>query len=269
MSDFLDSMMSSSFLRAEALKAGAGEKGLRSMVASARPARPLILDANSFDLIAEAKLASPAEGDLADAGEVVDLAVSMAEAGAAGLSILTEPTAFKGDVKHLESVAAITQVPVMRKDFLVDPIQVLEARAAGASGVLLIARGLDRTRLVEMTDLALDLGMFVLVEIFEEGDLDSASSVFDREVLVGVNARDLTTLEVVPEKHAALRPLLPTHLPAVAESGLSTEDDVVSCAALGYRLALVGTSLVSGGDAAAVTAAMVESGRSAAMRSQR
>ena len=268
MSDFLESMARSSLLRADGLKAGAGSEGLESRASSARPALPLQLNDRGFDLIAEAKLASPAEGRLAPMGEerarVTALATEMAAAQPAALSVLTEPESFDGDMAHLEAVTESVDVPVMRKDFLVEPIQVLEARAYGASGVLLIARITTSELLQEMTDLAIDLGMFVLAEIFEERELDTVSTIFDRDILIGVNARDLVTLRVNPDRHAYMAPLLPDHLPAVAESGIASPEDAAVRAELGYRLALVGTSLVTGGMPGPATRAMIEAGRSAA-----
>lgn len=275
MSDFLSSMASSSLLRAEGVRARAGEGGLRSRVASARPALPLVLDPSGFDLIAEAKLSSPSEGriardgeevagngeEVASDGEVALLAKEMALAGATAISVLTEPEAFDGTIEHLETVASSITAPVMRKDFLVDPIQILEARAHGASGVLLIARITGGSMLVEMTDLALELGMFVLVEVFEKSELDLASVVFDRPILVGVNARDLASLEVVPARHAELLGDLPPHLPSVAESGIRTAADAKEVSRLGYSLALVGTSLVASGHPAELTREMIEAGR--------
>ena len=283
MSDFLSSMASSSLLRAEGVRAGAGERGLRSRVASASPALPLVLDPSGFDLIAEAKLTSPSEGRIArsggevagdggevagnggevagDGGEVALLAREMTLAGAAAISVLTEPEAFDGTIQHLETVASSVTAPVMRKDFLVDPIQILEARAHGAAGVLLIARITGGSMLAEMTDLALELGMFVLVEVFEKSELDLASVVFDRPILVGVNARDLVSLEVVPTRHAELLGDLPPHLPSVAESGIRTAADAKEVSRLGYSLALVGTSLVASGRPAQLTREMIGAGR--------
>jgi len=262
MSDFLSSMASSSLLRAEGVRATVGEEGLRSRAFSARPAQPLLLDVGSFDLIAEAKLASPSEGRIAASGEeVVSLARKMAEAGAAAVSVLTEPDAFEGSMEHLEAVATSIDVPVMRKDFLVDPIQILETRAYGGSGVLLIARLLGRSKLIEMTDLALDLGMFALVEVFGEPDLELAAAVFDRSILVGVNARDLSSLEVVPTRHAELISSLPAHLPSVAESGIRTAEDAAAVSGLGYDLALVGTSLVASGRPSELAGEMIGAGR--------
>lgn len=267
MSDFLGSMAHASRARANDVKARAGVTGLQDRVSSARPPHPLVLPDHGFDLIAEAKLASPKDGVLIDAVDpraVSGLAGELAGTGAAALSILTEPEVFRGSIEHVEHVASSVEIPVMRKDFLVDPIQILESRAAGASGVLLIARMLAPALLAEMTDLTLDLGMFALVELFEPADVESAVPVFDREVLVGVNARDLATLNVEPARHAGMRPMLPDHLPAVAESGITTEGAAVAVAELGYRLALVGRALLTSGNPAETARGMIAAGRSAA-----
>ena len=266
MSDFLAAMAVASRLRAEGVRNGPGATELSARASSAGPPRPLHLSDSGFDLIAEAKLASPSEGRLVrgdDDAAVLRLASALAASGPAALSILTEPSRFDGHLGHLESVAGIVDVPVMRKDFLVDPIQVLEARAAGGSGVLLIARILTGNRLVEMADLALDLGMFVLVELFDETDLDVASFVFDRNVLVGVNARDLSTLEVDPGRHARMVGELPNDLALVAESGIIRPDDARKVSDLGYRLALVGTALVSHREPGVLATEMLAAGRAA------
>ncbi|MGH3649238.1 MAG: indole-3-glycerol-phosphate synthase [Acidimicrobiia bacterium] len=267
MSDFLAEMSGASSLRARAAREGAKVTGLASRVASAPSPVPLQLPASGFDVIAEAKLSSPSRGQLVggDPGtdEVVALALGFTAMGAAALSILTEPTRFSGSLEHLEAVSSATEAPVMRKDFLVDPVQVLEARAAGASGVLLIARMLPGELLVEMTEQTLDLGMFALVEVFDRSDLEGAVRVFGREVLVGVNCRDLVTLQVDTTRFETIAPHLPNHLPAVAESGISTEAEVAAVAAAGYRMALVGSSLVWGQDPFGKLAALIGAGRDA------
>ncbi|MFZ0013793.1 MAG: indole-3-glycerol-phosphate synthase, partial [Acidimicrobiia bacterium] len=170
-------------------------------------------------------------------------------------------TRFAGALEHLEAVSETVGLPVMRKDFLVDPIQVLEARAAGASGVLLIARLLPDRLLEEMTDLTLSLGMFALIEVFDRSDLETAAGVFDRDVLVGVNSRDLSSLEVDAGRFAALAPHLPDRIKAVAESGLADPADFAAVAGLGYRLALVGSSLVRDGDPGRRLSEVLEAGR--------
>jgi indole-3-glycerol phosphate synthase len=264
-SDFLQEMADLSVQRARAVREQATVMGLDSRVESARPPAPLQLSESGFDVIAEAKLASPSEGELVEGSagseRVVSLAAAYAAHGAAAISVLTEPTRFSGAIEHLETVAGSETLPVLRKDFLVDPIQVLEARAAGASGILLIARMLPRELLAEMTDQSLDLGMFVLVEVFDRSDLETAVRVFDREVLVGVNCRDLATLDVDLSRFESLAPHLPDHLPAVAESGMTAVDHVAAVADLGYRMALIGSSLVSSPDPGKAVAEYIAAGR--------
>lgn len=268
MSDFLASMAAASRLRAEGARRGPGVADLTSRAMSARPVIPLVVSDGGFDLMAEPKLASPSGGRLIADGDdrdtVAGLAAELAASGVAALSVLTEPTSFAGDIGHLGMVSDVLEVPVMRKDFLVDPIQILEARAAGASGVLLIARIVDSSLLVDMTDLALDLGMFALVELFDASDLEVASSVFDRDVLIGVNARDLGTLEVDPGRHGEMMGLLPRGLPLVAESGIVGVPDVERIAEMGYRMALVGTALVSCEDPGSLAREMIRAGRETA-----
>jgi len=264
-SDFLQEMAESSIARARAAKEKRTVTGLDSRVSSAQPPVPLPFSDAGFDVIAEAKLASPAEGKLVRGPASVDRVVALAETyaanRAAAISVLTEPTRFFGHLEHLEAVCDAVSLPVMRKDFLVDPIQVLEARAAGTSGVLLIARMLPGDLLEEMTDQALDLGMFVLVEVFDRSDLETAVRVFDREVLVGVNCRDLATLGIDLSRFESLAPHLPDYLPAVAESGITTLEDVTSVADLGYSMALVGSSLVSRDDPGAALTGLITAGR--------
>lgn len=263
MSDFLQEMADVSLARARSSVEKASVTGLESRARSAPPPVELDLSTRGFDVIAEVKLASPSEGRMVDEGDdrVVPLAMAYAGSGAIAVSVLTEETRFGGSLRHLEAVADAVDVPVMRKDFLTDPLQVLEARAAGASGVLLIARMLPGGLLAEMTDKTLDLGMFALVEVFDGADLELAESVFDRKVLVGVNCRDLATLEVDRSRLGDLASHLPEHLPSVAESGMVTPGDVATVAAIGYRGALIGSSLVTDGDPAAKLRRFIDAGR--------
>jgi indole-3-glycerol phosphate synthase len=212
------------------------------------PVVPLDLSRQGFDLIAEPKLRSPASGRLAAGGDdtsrVIGLAKAFVDGGAGVISVLTEPSAFDGSLGHLAAVASSVEVPVMRKDFLVDPSQVEESREHGASGVLLVARILDPGLLIEMVEAAEALGMFSLVEVFDELDLEIASVVFDHGILLGVNSRDLADLSVDGTRFERLAPLVPAGLPLVAESGISDEDDIHRVVTLGYQVALVGTALV-------------------------
>ncbi|MCJ7451575.1 MAG: hypothetical protein MUO39_03755, partial [Steroidobacteraceae bacterium] len=160
-------------------------------------------------------------------------------------------------------------VPAMRKDFLVDPYQVLEARAYGASGVLLIVRMVPRERLVAMMDCAAELGMFVLLEAFSAGDLHAANEVAlerrgrEEQVLMGLNCRDLETLAIDFGRFAELRDRMPPDWPCVAESGVLVPEDAARVASLGYRLALVGTSLMKRGDPKQAVRELLSAGRAA------
>lgn len=263
MTDFLHSMAVLSAERAAATnrRFGAGELD--------KPVLPLAL--NGFDIIAEIKDRSPAEGELATPDrDRAAQASCYAAGGAAAISVLTEPSRFSGSLEHLEEVvAAVPGVPVMRKDFLVEPIQILEARAAGASGVLLIATMLSDKSLREMLDCAHEHGLFVLLESFDADDLARASRLLDNaadqdramdgQLLFGVNTRNLRTLHVDPDRLRDLAPALPS-ANCVAESGLHDADDAATVAQLGYRLALVGTALMRSDDPAALVKAMRQAG---------
>lgn len=263
MSDFLQTMAAAS---AERLT------GVEPRFSAADFDKPLIsLRLTGFDVIAEIKDRSPAEGDLATpANNRVEQARKYVAGGAAAISVLTEPSHFAGNLAHLEEVAAaVPGTPVMRKDFLVDPVQVHEARRAGASGVLLIATMLSDTRLREMLDAAWEHGMFVLLESFDEEDLARSSKLLDNakdaeraksgQLLIGVNTRNLRTLEVDAERLRKLAPRLPDAR-CVAESGLRVADDAAKVAGYGYRMALVGTALMRSDDPAALVAAMRKAG---------
>lgn len=239
-----------------------------------RPVVPLAVE--SFGVIAEIKDHSPAEGQLAAEGtDRKARASAYAGAGAAAVSILTEPERFAGSLAHLDDVAAVlvaSRTPVMRKDFLVDVRQVLEARANGASGVLLIAAMLDDADLASMLAVSYELGMFVLLEAFDETDLarctmllgqaEHADRAEARQLLIGVNTRNLRTLEVDPDRLERLASRLPGHAVAVAESGLAGPADAARVARQGYAAGLVGTALMKSADPGTLVAAMLEAGRS-------
>ncbi|MFT7521152.1 MAG: indole-3-glycerol phosphate synthase, partial [Kiritimatiellia bacterium] len=172
--------------------------------------------------------------------------------GACAISVLTEPDYFLGSLEHLSAVAAAVSVPVMRKDFLVSPAQVFEARLHGASGVLVVLRCTpDPGALI---DAAAEAGMFVLVEAFDAHDLDLLDTLLPLQdhVLVGVNARDLDTLGIDHARHGLLRSRLPVGLRSVAESGIRTVEDAARAATLGYELALVGSALMAHDDPTAL-----------------
>jgi indole-3-glycerol phosphate synthase len=272
--DFLGGMARSSRERVALARATRPEAVLREAIARTPPPPPLVLSTEGFDLIAELKLRSPALGQLRpvaseDAGARVR---GYAEAGAAAVSVLTEPSRFDGSLQHLEqAVAALGQsrVPAMRKDFLVHPYQVLEARAAGASGVLVILRMLPRAELEALVDEALAQRLFVLLEAFDEADIGLAHEMLAARpmagdaLLVGLNCRDLVTLQVVPGRLESLVGQLPVQAPRVAESGLACAADAARLAAAGYDLALVGSALMTGGEPRELAGAMLSAARTA------
>ena len=283
MADFLREMAAASRLRCEAARREVPADELRKRIADGELPPGLVLD--RFDIIAEIKHRSPRDGalgvnvgvDLAGAvHDDVARAEIYAEGGAAAVSVLTEPSRFGGDLGHLERVAAALTprgIPAMRKDFLVDSYQLLEARAAGAGGVLLIAALLDDEALADMLDLAEDLQLFVLLECFDAGELERCGRLLDEprfhergndgRLLIGVNSRDLRTLEVDDSRLEALAPLLPHAAPAVAESGLQVPADAVRLATAGYRLARVGTALMQDPRPGQLVRTMRDAGRAA------
>lgn len=275
--DFLEQMAAGSRQRADAAKRACPEADLLAR-ALASPLPPkLRRNPADFDLIAELKLRSPAVGQLKSGDEDVSARVTTyARAGAAAVSVLTEPSRFDGSLTHLEQATralAPLRVPAMRKDFLVDPYQVIEARVAGAGGVLVILRMLPPDALDALIERAGSLGLFVLLEAFDESDIELMHSIVDRhvgkgvELLAGVNCRDLATLQIVPKRLDELAHLLPTRVPRVAESGVVSADDARRVAAVGYELALVGSALMQGGDPGTLAAAMLQAGRAARSRS--
>jgi indole-3-glycerol phosphate synthase len=269
--DFLATMASASRGRSLAAQALTPARELRARIAELPAAPPLKLE--NFDLIAEVKLRSPAMGLLSVEEDVGQRVATYARAGAAAVSILTEPSRFDGSLEDLAAgsrALAPLAVPAMRKDFLVDSYQVLEGRVAGASGVLAILRMLPRVELEKLIDTALELRMFVLLEAFDEIDIELAHVLVDARrahrqlLLVGVNSRDLATLQVVPGRLDALAAALPGEVRRVAESGVATAADAARVAAAGYDLALVGSALMSAPEPAALARAMLAEGRAAA-----
>ncbi len=265
MSDFLESMAKSSAARA-------AQAPSFTAADFDKPVVPLQL--GPFDIIAEIKNRSPAEGQLRcqspyseskGASHLISRARDYAAGGAAAISVLTEPSRFDGELAHLEAVvAAVPGTPVMRKDFLVEPVQVAEARAAGASGVLLITTMLDDRKLRAMLDHAFEHGMFVLLESFDETDLQRSAQFLDLDgqLLIGINTRNLRTLAVDAERLQRLSSALPDAV-CVAESGLKEADDAARVAGWGYRMALVGTALMRSTEPSALIASMREAGAAA------
>jgi len=196
-------------------------------------------------IIAEVKRASPSAGKIAEADPAA-LARAYQDAGAAAVSVLTEPRHFDGSLADLRAVHLATSIPVLRKDFLIHPAQLMEARAEGADAVLLIAAALSRPELSAMVAAADDLGLGVLVETHSERDLDAALST-DAKV-IGVNARDLETLQVDLGRAISLAAQVPADRVAVVESGIGTCEDVDRAVSVGARAVLVGEALMRAAD---------------------
>lgn len=274
--DFLERMAHGSRRRVEAARAGLAEARLAARVHNLPPPPALRLSPQGFDLIAEVKRRSPSVGALAtEALSGSRQARRYVGGGACALSVLTEPGEFGGNLAHLKEVAAaIRPLPAMRKDFLVAPYQVMEARAAGAAGVLLIVAMLTDDELDLMLARTLELDLFALVEVFDERDLARAVRALDRlgpaivdgrcRYLLGVNCRDLRELTVDFARFARLAPQLPRDIPAVAESGVDSASLASRVAELGYRVALVGTALMRASDPGLLAAELLEAGRASA-----
>lgn len=199
-------------------------------------------------IIAEVKRASPSKGPLADIPEPAALASSYAAGGASAISVLTEERRFLGSLDDLRAVREAVSVPVLRKDFIADEYQLLEARAFGADIVLLIVASLEPARLTQLHRFATGLGLSVLVEVHDEREIDAALDADAR--LLGVNTRDLKTFTMHPERFAELRERIPAGTVAVAESGVRSAADVARYRQDGADAVLVGEALVTDGDPA-------------------
>ncbi|MET0282075.1 MAG: indole-3-glycerol-phosphate synthase [Steroidobacteraceae bacterium] len=274
MSDFLATMAASSRARVAQARQQHSDTEIWRWAESAPQPPRLVLSSRGFDVIAEVKLRSPAVGQLQEGdADIAARVTRYAAAGAAAVSVLTEPDRFEGSLDHLEQAARALQaaggVPAMRKDFLVDPYQVAEARLAGAGGILIIVRMLGRSELDALIVAAQRLRLFVLIETFDAADIQIARDLLaahgsgNSKLLLGINSRDLTTLQVVPGRLEELIGLLPTGIPRVAESGVADAQDAARLARAGYEMALIGSALMTAADPAALLATIIAAGRGA------
>jgi indole-3-glycerol phosphate synthase len=229
---------------------------LTSAVGSLPPPRDFAaaLQTSGLSVIAEIKRRSPAKGNLRLDLDPVALARCYESAGASALSVLTDERYFRGSDADLQAARAAVTLPILRKDFTIDPYQVYEARALGADAVLLIVRALDDNLLVELLALADSLGLFALVEVHDEPELRRAVAAGAR--LLGVNNRNLDTLTVDPETSLRLRSLIPPDTTAVAESGIGDPALAARLHTADYDAILVGEALVTADDPAALLAAL-------------
>jgi len=254
----------------EALLAGAvedarereRERPLRAVEAAALDMPPA-LDAvaalaprGTVHVIAEIKRASPSRGSLAAIPDPARLAREYADGGASAISVLTEGRRFGGSLRDLRDVREAVDVPILRKDFLATEYQLLEARAAGADIVLLIVAALEQRVLARLHDFALELGMSVLVETHDAEEVARAADVGAR--IVGVNARDLSTFELDRSLFGRIVDRIPEGAIRVAESAVTSPEDVAAYRAAGADAVLVGEALVTGGDPAAAVRSYLE-----------
>jgi indole-3-glycerol phosphate synthase len=200
-------------------------------------------------LIAEVKKASPSKGVLIENFDPVVIGSTYAENGAAAISVLTDESFFQGHIGYMGSVRKATTVPVLRKDFMIDPYQIYFSRAFCADAILLIVAALDDTQLADMHTLAVELGMAALVEVHTAPEMERALKI--GAALIGINNRDLKSFHVDLGVTANLAKLVPPDVTLVAESGVSSAEDVHRMGELGAHAVLVGESLVKSGDMAA------------------
>jgi indole-3-glycerol phosphate synthase len=243
---FLDELLASTRARVEETKRKLSEEALEQRVASSPPPSGFsrALQGEGLSVIAEIKRASPLKGALNLDLDAAPLARSYAKGGAVAISVLTEPERFKGSIEDMQA-AKEAGLPVLRKDFIIEPFQVLESRAAGADAVLLIARALGE----EFDGLASScsaLGMDALVEVHDEIELERALGA--GATLIGVNHRNLATFEVDPDRTRKLAPLVPDEVTLVALSGVSLREEMVELSDAGADAVLIGETLVTAAD---------------------
>jgi indole-3-glycerol phosphate synthase len=257
MAQILDTIMAYKRREVEAAKEACPAHVLRGRASAASPVRPFAaaiascLARPDFALIAEIKKASPSKGLIRADFDPPSLARAYAAGGATCLSVLTDTPSFQGRPEYLTLVREATTLPVLRKDFMLDPYQVLEARAWGADCILIIMAAVDDATAKDLATAAKDLGMDALVEIHDEAELDRALALDTR--LIGINNRDLTSFETTLGTTMRLAPWVPEDRIVIAESGIFSHADVMALAEYGVRAFLVGESLMRAADVSQAT----------------
>lgn len=232
--------------RAATLSRSIDELRRRAEGATAAPSFAAALRGRDVAIIAEVKRSSPSKGVINPSLDVEQQVRAYEGGGAAAISVLTEPNRFAGSNEDLARARASTHLPILKKDFHVHPAQIFEARALGASAALVIVRAVDPPRLLELLDAGRDVGLEILVEVRDEAELELALTY--QATLVGVNNRNLETLEIDPGTAARIVPFIPRDVIAVAESGFKTAADVTRLAATGADAVLVGSELSASND---------------------
>ncbi len=262
----LDDILAGARIDLEQRMADVSLDHLKQQAARQQPAldpMPLFL-ADGVSIIAEVKRASPSKGALATIKDPAALAQDYAAGGAAAISVVTEQRRFGGTLADLRAVRAVVDVPLLRKDFITTSYQLWEARAVGADMALLIVAALDQAALVSLIERAVSIGLTPLVEAHDEAELERALDADAR--LIGLNARDLRTLEVDRTTFGRLAPRIPDGVVRVAESGVRGPRDVIEYARAGAHVVLVGETLVRGGDPRASVADLVAAGAHPALQ---
>jgi len=237
----LGALVTSAARRADELGRSEAEWHERALRAPAAPSLAAALRRSDVTVIAEVKRSSPSKGAINPGLNAADQARAYEHGGAAAVSVLTEPERFGGSADDLEAVVRAVRIPVLKKDFHVAPVQLFQARALGAAAALLIARALEPSRLAELVVAGRDVGLELLVEVRDEDELASALDAGAQ--IIGVNNRNLETLEIDPSTSERIVPLIPARLPGIAESGVANRADVARYAAIGADAVLVGSVL--------------------------
>jgi indole-3-glycerol phosphate synthase len=250
--------------RAATLRSSRAELRRKAAAAPAKPSFATALRRADVAIVAEVKRSSPSKGAINPDLDLVRQVRAYESGGAAAISVLTEPTRFGGSNDDLTNAQKSVRLPLLKKDFHVDPLQILEARALGASAALVIARAIPPKRLQDLMNAGADNGLEILVEVRDEKELELALSL--NASLIGVNNRNLETLAIDPETSVRLLPLIPRHVVAVAESGIRSAADVKSFAEAGADAVLVGSELSGSLDPEAVMRGLTEIKRTGGAR---
>ena len=259
--DLLEAIVSATRTRVESAKQreprASLERRAMSKTSHGRLFAERLSRAGSINVIAECKRRSPSRGVLRVAYDPVTIAKGYEQAGAAAISVLTEPGFFDGSLEHLEAVRDVVRIPLLRKDFIVDEYQLLEARAAGADAILLIVSALGDADLKSLSKAAADLGLAALVEVHNVDECDRAAAA--GALIIGVNNRNLRTLEVDLNASREIAKVLPHTAIGISESGLKTPADLQAMKSLGYHAFLMGERFMIEPDPGAALAGLIES----------
>jgi indole-3-glycerol phosphate synthase len=258
--DLLDTIVAATRKTVESRRAREPQSGVEARAARRRPRGDLfktrLVRSGQVNIIAECKRRSPSRGILRSDYDPVAIAKGYERANAAALSVLTEPSFFDGALAHLEAVRSAVECPLLRKDFIVDEYQVYEAAASGADAALLIVAALSDDELRRLKQTAEQLGLAVLVEVHDAAELERALAA--GATLVGVNNRNLRTMEVDTRASEVIAAALPRGIVAVSESGLRTAADIARLQAIGYNAFLVGERFMTAPDPGAALAELLQ-----------